>query len=112
MTSDHISTLALIRPVTILVSIRLSGLHLLQCGLANVKAWQALRWPLTLNIPCRIAQVSHLVVLASHLIVLVSRMRRKNPSLLLPVHLDLLVDHLQMAVSPHGSKCLVATFFS
>lgn len=111
MTFDLISTLVQILPATTLVSTRLSGLRLLQCGLMIVEAWPALRWPSTLNIPCPIAQVFHLVVLDSHLIALASKMKKKNRKLLLlSVLPDLQVDLLRMVVSPHGFRCLVATF--
>ena len=111
MTFDLISTLAQILPATTLVSTRLSGLRLLQCGLMIVEVWPALRWLSTLNIPCPIAQVFHLVVLDSHLIALASKTKKKNRKLLLLSALpDLQVDLLRMVVSPHGFRCLVATF--
>lgn len=112
MTSDPISTLAQILPATILVSILPCGPRLLQCGLKIVEAWPALRWPSTPNIPCRIAQASHLVVLDfPHLIALASKMKKKNRKLLLlPVLLDHLVDRLQMVVLLRGFRYLVATF--
>jgi len=113
MTSDLISTLAQILPATTLVSTRLSGLHLPQCGLMIVEAWPALCWHSTLNILRRIVQASHLAVLDSPLIAPASRTKRKNPKLLLlPVLLDLQADRLQMVVLPHGFRCLVATFCS
>lgn len=110
MTSDPTSTPAQILRATTLASTRLSGHHLPQCGLAIVKVWPALRWPSTLNIPCRIAQVSRLVALDSRLIALGSKTKRKNPRLLLSVLLDLQVDRLQMVVLQHGFKSLVVTF--
>jgi hypothetical protein len=59
-----------------------------------------------------IAQASHLTALDFHPTVLDFKERRKNQRLHLLVLPDLQVDHLQMAVSQHGSKSLEATSFS